>query len=255
MKTRYEILLILLAICSLLTITGCASYTPPGMKADLQDFAPASIQAGFDRKPTHPFPAAVAVVRLQGSGYSNYNLRHNGGEYGSGKYSVILVKEVEEQTQLERILKLPSLAGIVGLNRMLLPENLSSDEDLRIAASKVQADLLFIYTFDTGFYEKDHATPLSVVTLGLSPSRQIKAITTASAMLMDTRTGYIYAVYEVTEKANTLSSAWDTSDNADLVRRKTEQAAFEKLVDEFITTWPKLLATAAEAGKKKENAK
>lgn len=255
MKTRYEILLVLVAICSLLPMVGCThSYMPPGPKAELSEFAPASIQAGFDRKPTYPYPAAIAVVRLQGRNYSNYHLRENGGEYGEGDFSVILTKEVEEDSQIKRISILPGVAGIVSLNRMLLPRELNSDHDLRVAASKLQADMLFLYTFDTGFYEKDYATPLSVVTLGLSPSRRIKAITTVSGMLMDTRTGYIYAMFEATEKADTLSSAWDTADNADHVRRKTEQAAFENLVGEFETTWPKLLASALEAKNKQKAA-
>ena len=41
-------ILLLLGVAVLLT--GCATYIPPGAKADLQLFAPADIQAGFAAK-------------------------------------------------------------------------------------------------------------------------------------------------------------------------------------------------------------
>jgi hypothetical protein len=85
-----------------LLISGCASYIPPGAKADLQVFAPPDIQAGFAAKPTNPFPASIAVIRVQAPTYSNYYLQQRGGSYGSGRYSVILAKEVGEESQLER---------------------------------------------------------------------------------------------------------------------------------------------------------
>ena len=76
----------LIALSSLaLSLSGCATYYPPGAKADLQAFAPPSIQEGFAAKPTWPFPAGIAAVRVQAPKYSNYNLGQNGGMYGTGK--------------------------------------------------------------------------------------------------------------------------------------------------------------------------
>ena len=224
-----------------LILSGCATYIPPGSKADLQVFAPPSIQEGFSLKPSNPFPASIAVVRVQAPTYSNYNLQQQGGRYGSGRYSVIAAKEVDEESQFERVGRLPQVAGLVTINRMLLPERLESDQEIRAAASRLQADLVLLYTFDTSFFDTDLAKPLTVITLGLSPTRKISAITTASALLVDTRTGYIYSAYEVTEKAQTLSTSWGSRDSADETRRKTEQEAFRKLIDEFIATWPKVL--------------
>lgn len=170
-------------------MAGCASYIAPGAKADLQAFAPPDIQAGFGVKPTNPFPASIAIVRVQSPTYTNYYLRQNGGIYGSGQYSVILAKEAREDSQLEQVSKLPQIAGLVSINRLLLPERLESDKDIRGAASRVQADLVFLYTFDTSFFNTDVSTPLTVITLGLSPTRKISVVTTCSALLMDTRTG------------------------------------------------------------------
>ena len=58
---------------------------------------------------------------------------------------------------------------------------------------------------------------------------------------MDTRTGYIYAAYEQTERQRTLSTSWGTRDSADAARRDTERRAFTKLVDDIVTSWPKVL--------------
>jgi len=229
-----------------LTMAGCSTYIPPGAKADLQSFAPPSIQEGFAVKPTNPFPASIATVRIQESGYTNYNLRRSGGQVGTGRYTVIMTREVEDQTQFDRIVTLPQVAGLVSLNRMLVPEKLENDRQIREAASRLQADLVFVYTFNTAFFDTDAAKPLTVITLGLSPTRKIIAVTTVSALLMDTRTGYIYAAYETTERAETVASSWSSGDSADEVRRKTEKKAFGKLIDELATSWPNLLQRAAK---------
>ena len=232
-------ILVLAAIAVIMS--GCATYIPPGAKADLQVFAPPDIQAGFAAKPTSPFPASIAIVRVQAPTYTNYYLQQRGGSYGSGRYSVILTKEADEDLQMERVGKLQQVAGIVSINRMLLPERLEGDREIRAAASRLQADLVLLYTFDTAFFDTDVAKPLTVITLGLSPTRKIAAATTCSALLIDTRTGYVYSAYEVTERAETFSTSWGSRDSADEARRKNEQGAFKKLIDEFVTTWPKVL--------------
>lgn len=233
-------LTLVLAAISLI-LSGCATYIPPGAKADLQIFAPPDIQAGFAAKPTSPFPASLAIVRVQAPSYTNHYLQQRGGSYGTGRYSVVLTKEAGEDTQLERVNKLHEIAGLVTLNRILLPEKLEGDREIRGAAARLQADLVFLYTFDTAFFDTDVAKPLSVITLGLSPTRKISAATTCSALLIDTRTGYIYSAYEVTERAETFSTSWGSRDTADEVRRKNEQDAFKKLVDEFVATWPNVM--------------
>ena len=231
-----------------LLISGCATYIPPGEKADLQTFAPPDIQAGFAAKPTNPFPASIAVVRVQAPTYTNYYLQQRGGSYGSGRYSVILTKEAEEDAQLERVTKLQKVAGLVTINRMLLPERLEGDKEIRGAASRLQADLVFLYTFDTSFFDADMAKPLTVITLGLSPTRKISAVTMCSALLIDTRTGYIYSAYEVTERAETFSTSWGSRDTADEARRNNEREAFRKLIDDFTTSWPKVLERHGQKG-------
>lgn len=242
-----RLLSVVLLSAVVLSLAGCATYIPPGPKADLQLFAPANIQEGFAAKPTSPFPASIAMVRVQAPTYNNHFLKHSGGKHGTGRYSVIATREVEEQAQFDRVAAMPQVAGLVALNRMLLPEQLQGDRELREAAARLQADLVFLYTFDTAFFDKDAAKPLSVITLGLSPTRKITAITTVSALLLDTRTGYVYSAYEVTEKEAMTSTSWGSSDSADEARRRTERRGFGKLVEEFASSWPKLVQRHAAA--------
>ncbi len=221
-----------LAVCiaTLSLLTGCATtYMPPDNKADLQAFAPAAISKGFDAKPVARFPVSIAAVRLQS------------GSYHSHQYTVITTREVEEPKHVARVQALPQISGVVGLNRMLLPAALHSDADLRAAAAKLHADMVFLYTFRTDFFDNDLSKPLSVITLGLSPTRKISATTTASALLLDTRTGYVYAAYETTKKDGTLATSWGSKDAAEGVRRDNERAAFAQLVDDFVASWPALV--------------
>jgi hypothetical protein len=245
MKNYLTALLLALALG---VLAGCSTYIPPGAKADLDAFAPASIREGFAVKATAPFPAAIAAVRVQAPTYTNHYLKQNGGTYGSGRYSIITTREVEDEAQFNRISALPQVAGIVSINRMLLPQKLEADREIREAAARLQADLVFLYTFDTSFFDTDIAKPLTVITLGLSPTRKINVTTTASALLLDTRTGYVYSAYEVTQRADTRSTSWGSQDAADETRQRNERASFQKLMDEFVTAWPKVLARHAKQG-------
>jgi len=242
LKDKMKKLFALLSLASsLFVFTGCSSYITPGSKADLQSFAPPNIQENFAVKPSLPFPAGIAAVHIQAPDYTNYHLRHHGGQYGSGNYTVIMTREVEDQAQFDRVATLPQVAGIATLNRLLIPERLDNDRQIREAVSRLQADLVFVYTFETAFYDRNVAKPLTYVTLGLSPTKKVTAVTTVSALLLDTRTGYIYSAYEATERSELTSSSWSSRETADEARRGTEKRAFNKLIDDVVTSWPRLL--------------
>ena len=234
-------------------VAGCASnYVTPGRGANLAMFGatpelkesagdPSVVLAG-GRQPLASFPTAIAVVRVQASGYRSATTPQS---FGRGQYSVLTTRDVEEPAQMDRLAKLPLVAGIVPLNRLLLPENLQSDAELRQAAARLHADMLLIYTLDTTFQVEDKAAPLTVVTLGLSPNQQARVICTASAVLMDTHNGYVYGAAEATERQNQITNAWSSRTAIDEARRRTEAKAFEKLLTELETTWAGVVRTYA----------
>ena len=237
-SSRFRLLLASLT----LPLSGCAtSYVAPGPRADLQAFGTQSIQESFAEKATSPFLATLAFVRIQSPVYANYNFRQLAGVNPSSRYSVITTREAEEDAQVDRLGRLAQIAGVTSINRMLLPADLQSDKELREATARLHADLVLVYTFDMAFFDVDQARPLTVITLGLSPTRVVSVSTTVSALLMDTRTGYIYSCYEATRKADTRSTSWSSGEAADSTRRDNERAAFTQLFDQVEKTRPRLL--------------
>jgi hypothetical protein len=206
------------------------------------------MRENFAAKPAAGFPAGIAAVRVQEPGYRNYHTLRDGGVYGEGRYSVVLVKEVEDEADLERLAKLPQVGGVVSVSRLLLPTKLNSDNELREAAAKLKADMVLLYTFDTSFHNNDESVALNVITLGLSPTRKVFVRVSASALLMDTRTGFIYAALEANEKREVRTNAWESGETADRARRDAERAAFKKLVAEFEKSWPRVVERAKQGG-------
>ena len=228
-------------------LCGCASYRTPGGPADFRalgvteqvvaentDF---SIAQRLERKPLAAFPTAIAVVRVQDRGYWSYTA----SGYGIGNYTVVPIRDVETKEQFDRIGALPMVRGVAPLNRLVLPANFRNDRELRDGAAAVQADMLLIYTFDTAFQVQHKVPPLGILTLGIFPDEHSSIASTVSAVLMDTRNGYVYGLMEATAKKEKLANAWTQRSTVDAGRRQTEAEAFDKLVGEFETTWRRVL--------------
>lgn len=198
----------------------------------------------FAAKPAAAFPASIAAVRVQAPNYQSYHTQLEGGVYGRGRYSIVNVKEVEEDLDLERIARLPQVGGLISISTLLLPARLESDRELREAAARLKADMVLLYTFDTSFHDNDASVALNVITLGLSPTRRVFVRVAASALLIDTRTGFIYAALEANEKRNVTTNAWESRETADRARRDAEKAAFKALVSEFEKNWPQIVERA-----------
>lgn len=204
------------------------------------------MQESFAAKPAAIFPASIAMTRIQAPHYRNFYTDREGGVYGQGRYSVMTVKELGEDEALSEIAKLPEIGGMTGISTLLLPPNLQSDKELREAAARLKADMLLLYTCDTSFHDNERAVPLAVISLGLSPTHQVSVRVTASALLMDTRTGFIYAALESNEKRQLTTSAWQSSSSADRARQMAEEAAFKALMAEFKKSWPQIVLRAKQ---------
>ncbi|MDY7108286.1 MAG: hypothetical protein SYC29_06575 [Planctomycetota bacterium] len=244
---RYDLLA--MAGATLLVLGGCAArYATPsrgadmslfgGEKAKLQQFTDRKVQVALDRKPTARFPVTLAVVRVQEAGYRSRTARG----YGSGEYSVVTTRDIEEDEDFKAINDLDRISGVATVNRLLLPARLSDDRELRAAAAAVHADMLLLYTLDTAFTTEDGMRPLTVLTLGLFPTKNVRVNSTASALLLDTRTGYVYGVAEASAEGAQLANAWTSGDAADQARRRIEREAFGRLVGRFEHAWADVVA-------------
>lgn len=226
-------------------ITGCTSYATPGPAADMRIAAPGAtpeqrqaqtdltIAQKLDLVPLAQFPTSIAAVRVQGAGYTS----HSTDGYGTGRMTVVTRREVETDAAFQRLSTLPMVRGIAPLNRLILPARINSDRELREAAAAVQADMLLLYTFDTRFGNKTTIPAAGVITLGLFPNEEQRVTTTASAALLDTRNGYVYALAEATAKTAQLSNAWTSREAADEARLRAETEAFDKLTIELQRVW------------------
>lgn len=225
-------------VAMLAALSGCVTYRTPGGAADFAIIADEDIKIIFDRKPVAPIPARLATVRVQAPGYRSYT---NEG-YGRGRYSVVTVRDVETADDFERVAGWPQVRQLAPLNRLLLGEELDSERALRRAAASLHADLLLLYTFDTSFHVHDAIPALSVITFGLSPNQRTRVTTTASAIIVDVRTGFVYGACEATAVKEQLASAWTSTDAVDQSRLKTERQAFVELVGRLEGLWNDVVA-------------
>jgi hypothetical protein len=225
-------------------LSGCATYQTPGAGANLQDLAAADMDIAelFKVQPAAGFPARVTIARVQASGYHS----RSGTCYGSGRYCVVTTRDVEPETSYERLSKLPQVSAVALMNRMLLPGKLTSAKDLRQAAASLRTDLLLVYSLDTGFnIENTDVGPLALISLGFLPTKKARVTATASAVLLDVRTGFVYGVAEASTTEEQRGTFWSSSEAVDNARQLAEADAFQKLVGEIEKLWTDVLRAQA----------
>ena len=232
---------------------GCshASYATPAPSADLamwqepqtkksgptkQQFLRGEdsvIHTALDRKPMAKFPASIAIARIQAPGYRS----HTAAGYGSGKFSVVIQRDVESESHYKTLATMTGVRALAPIPRLLLPPRLDSDQTLRRGAATMRSDMLLIYTLDTRFHRVGTTRPLTVVTIGILDNYKIEVLTTASAVLLDTRTGFVYGVAEGSAKQQGGLNNWSNDEVIDQLRREVETKAFDELVKGLTGTW------------------
>lgn len=225
---------------SYVTPGGPADFRALGITPELQEtLADPGIAALMDRRPAASFPASIAVARVQGRGYRSDTWR------GSDVGVISLMGHFDEDLRehAERVAGLPMIRGIAPLNRLVAGEHLRTEEDLRKAAARAHADMLLLYTFDTQFESETTIPALGIVTLGIFPNDLARVWTIASAVLLDTRTGYVYALAEASDEQQQIANAWTNEDAIDQARRRAERKAFAKLIDELAAAWEGVVET------------
>lgn len=232
----------ILIATSLFVMQGCASYTTPAGGVSISSLTDGDIEELMAIEPVSLFPARVAVARVQASGYIS---RTNNG-YGSGRYSVVTTRDIEEDVDFERLSHLAMVAGVAPLNRLLLPSSLDSIKDLRLAAARLKTDLILIYSVDTVFHvEGTPLGPLSAITLGFLPNKKAFVSSTTSGALIDVRTGFVYGVAEATKKEEQRTTIWNSRNAIDEARIDAESASFKSFIGEFEKLWENTLTQYA----------
>ncbi|WKD48367.1 hypothetical protein [Microbulbifer spongiae] len=243
------ILMVLMAV-SIVVTQGCATYTTPASGVNISSLTDVDIAALMKAEPASGFPARIAVARVQASGYIS---RTNSG-YGSGLYSVVTTRDIEDESDFEKLSSLAMVGGVAPLSRLLLPSELDSIRDLRLSAARLKTDLILIYSIDTAFHvEGTPLGPLSAITLGFLPNKKAFVSSTTSGALIDVRTGFVYGVAEATEREEQRTTIWNSSDAIDEARMDAEKASFKSFIGEFENLWKSTLAQYA--AKKSKDAK
>ncbi len=244
--------------------SGCsAQFVRPGRPADLallaqeeaqrdaaadeRPTAALSLRELLERRPAAAFPTALAVVRLQAPEREEHSPWARPAQAPARSFELVTRRDVETDACLERLRALPEVRGIAAASALLLSGPVEDEVDLRKLAAQLGADVLLVYTLDT-HEELDDESPLfSFLTLGLLPTHEIEVRTTASAVLLDTRTGYCYGAAEGTAASDPHTSYWRWEEATEDARIGTEREAFAKLVAGLEDTWRGVVATHAAA--------
>ena len=218
---------------------GCQHYVTPGGGVSIPEITTPSVADALARKPAAVFPARIALVRVQASGYASPSNRG----YGYGAYSVVTTRDVETEADFARIAAMPQVAAVGSMSRILLPSTLHSAEDLRIAAAQLQADIVLLYTFDTSFRtDTTQIGPLQLVSLGFFPNKKAHVTTTCASAFVDTRTGYVYGVSESTSTEEQRSDLWNSQEAIEKARARAERGAFSAALGEIEKLWASIAA-------------
>jgi len=226
-----------------LSLAACQTYSAPGAPADLRLFndlrVDDDLEAAFELQPAAPFPATIAVARVQAPGYDPWR---PAPPETRGTYSVVTTRDIEVEDALAGIANQPQVAGVATFTKMVAPSEPQSERELRAAAAKLRADLLLVYTLDSSV-RRDHVLmPVAVLTLGALAFDRVHVVSTASALLLDTRTGFVYGAAEATAR----DDGWQHllfSSSFEAQMLAVEGDAFAKLAGEFGELWSGVLAS------------
>jgi hypothetical protein len=229
-------------VVAVLAISGCQTYRTPGAGVSIPDITTPSVAEAMARKPAATWPARIIVVRVQGAGYESYS----NNSYGRGRFSVVTTRDIEQEADFARIAALPKVAAVGSLNRLLLPGNLGSADDLRTGAAQLQGDIVLMYTIDTTFRtDTTNIGPLQTLALGFFPTHKAKVTSTCAVALLDTRTGYVYGVAESTSGADQRSDVWNEQKAIERARARAERTAFTGALGEVEKLWGGIVAAQA----------
>ena len=209
-------------------LNGACHYdTPASYSLPMTQGPSGVIEDGSNARPTVRFPARVAVARIEASG---------------GGFRMIPDTDVENAEHAAAAASLPGVAGIVSLNRVALVSEVKSYRELDAEARKVGADLVAVYRFDASDRSSDVFLPLSVATLGLAPTNPYSVTATATLMVRDARTGYLYGVMEESATNKGLTAGMDLHNAQERSKRNAKKKALDQLTAKLPVFWNGVMA-------------
>ncbi len=227
---------LIVIVCSFLLLSCATNYTTSGGDVKISELTDEDISKILSNKPTAEFPAIIAIARIQAPDYTNY--RYPNPNSGNGNFSMVLTRDTDEEKQFEQLSKLEGIKQLSPFNRLLLPYNYKSIKDLRLAAAKMKAHMLLVYTYNTEFkIDTKNYGPQNMFALGYLKNKEVKVRTTSSVALFDVQTEYLFGLAEASAEKSKKSNAWKKGDEVDNLRIETERESFDKLTKEFEKMW------------------
>lgn len=226
------------------SLTG-QHYVAPTRGADLRDLVAPPDDDRPDTTSIAPapgatWPATIVTVRVR----ARLPRSWHADETPRATWEVVGVRDLEGPEALARVRALAEVRDVAAAGSLSFPSTLGGTDDLMEGAARLGADLLLVSTVDTRVAQGDDAPFLTLVTLGLAPTHVELVTSTAQCVVLDARTGFVYASAEATvsdeERGGALLDDWDS----DRRRLAVERRAFEKLVGELEAAWPRVLEVA-----------
>ena len=219
----------LLALFAIAAGPGCqSSYVNSpraiaGRAEAVKAFSHPIIADAFRAKPAITFPARLAVMPVGDMAAQQLRKLDAAGKLGV----------MQALPQVRAFIPLSSLIDAGSSHRSYAP---ASHVTVRTAAARMHADAVLIYQVDSHVTDGSFFAPLAVASLGMLPTNRIEVIATAMAVLIDTRSGYVYGTLERSVGRTTFATSWST-----LARdRVTDRAAYDattKLLGDFPDFW------------------
>lgn len=187
-------------------------------------------EATADDHPRVTLPARIAVVGVRGVTCHQ----------DIGRTDYALAEDWPTQREFDAIAGMPRVSGAITLDRRVLGAGRYTGEELVEAAHRAGATLVLICGASGHTADKDHVPPLTLFTLGLSPTQTARAEVVAEGVLLDAATGHVLGAARTEGEAVKLANAWTDDSARDDAMKRAERRALDRLIDGFEPSWLKL---------------
>ncbi len=228
-------------------LVGCQAYHAPGGPANLRAMGFAqpdgSISGPLVPQQRATVSTLLGIARVQAPEFATFT----GGSTTKGPISIVTQIDSEDPADIAKLGKMYAIRGTLGLNKLVLPDSVSTEAELRKAAAETGADVLLVYTLDTQFFVPNRVEYGEQVKLALVTDPAANVQTVASGVIVDVRSGRIMGQAQGNAKAFVNAGSADGGSVIDRSRRNAERAAFKAMTDEVAERWTLIIERATPA--------